>query len=199
LRDGDTGLVLFGARWYDSELGRWMSKDPIRFDSGQANLYLYVDGDPVGLIDPSGLKWWIDAGTWLEQHGVFDFIVGWGDTVSWGIGAVVRKNISDLDEYVDYGTAYNVGVAAGIATDICLGYGAATGVEVTAGAYAHGGGGVNLLRNQERIFAIDWHAFKLSGKWVNRPHVHVGKTKSQMKKHWPWQKKGGGGLRLPWD
>ena len=56
LYDADTGLVRFGARDYDAQLGRWTAKDPIRWDGGQANLYVYVDGDPVNWIDPYGLE-----------------------------------------------------------------------------------------------------------------------------------------------
>jgi len=54
LADPDTGLVRFGARDYDPRVGRWTSKDPIGFGGGDANLYGYVVGDPVNLIDPSG-------------------------------------------------------------------------------------------------------------------------------------------------
>lgn len=41
---------------YDSETGRWTSKDPIRFDAGDSNLYGYVLQDPINMIDPSGLE-----------------------------------------------------------------------------------------------------------------------------------------------
>jgi RHS repeat-associated protein len=54
LRDRDTGLVRFGARDYDPQLGRWTSKDPIRFDGGQTNLYVYSGDDPINEIDPTG-------------------------------------------------------------------------------------------------------------------------------------------------
>ena len=54
LYDPATGLVRFGARDYDPEVGRWTSKDPIAFGGGQANLYAYVGNDPVNAIDPSG-------------------------------------------------------------------------------------------------------------------------------------------------
>ena len=56
LYDPDTGLVRFGARDYDPEVGRWTAKDPIRFDGGTTNLYVYADKDPVNLIDQTGQK-----------------------------------------------------------------------------------------------------------------------------------------------
>jgi RHS repeat-associated protein len=55
LYDPDTGLVRFGARDYDPETGRWTAQDPIDFAAGDSNLYGYVLGDPVNLVDPSGL------------------------------------------------------------------------------------------------------------------------------------------------
>ena len=54
LYDKDTGLVRFGARDYDPETGRWLSKDPILFGGLQANLYAYNFNDPVNFIDPKG-------------------------------------------------------------------------------------------------------------------------------------------------
>jgi RHS repeat-associated protein len=59
--DGDSGLVRFGARDYDASVGRWTSKDPIRFESGRANIYAYVASDPVNRRDPSGLLDFGDA------------------------------------------------------------------------------------------------------------------------------------------
>jgi len=56
LYDPDTGLVRFGARDYDAEVGRWTSKDPIEFDGGDTNLYGYALGDPVNFIDLDGLE-----------------------------------------------------------------------------------------------------------------------------------------------
>jgi RHS repeat-associated protein len=55
LRDRDTGLTRFGARDYDPVIGRWTTKDPLRFDGGLSNLYSYVGSDPVNHADASGL------------------------------------------------------------------------------------------------------------------------------------------------
>jgi RHS repeat-associated protein len=55
LYDPDTGLVHFGARDYDAAIGRWTARDPILFDGGQTNLYVYVGNDPINATDPDGL------------------------------------------------------------------------------------------------------------------------------------------------
>ena len=56
LLDVDTGLLRFGARDYDPSVGRWTAKDPILFNGGQANLWVYVGNDPVNFVDPAGLS-----------------------------------------------------------------------------------------------------------------------------------------------
>jgi RHS repeat-associated protein len=53
--DGDSGLVRFGARDYESMIGRWVSKDPMRFDAGDGpNIYVYAGNDPINFIDENG-------------------------------------------------------------------------------------------------------------------------------------------------
>lgn len=52
--DENTGLVRFGARDYDAEVGRWTSKDPILQKSDDSNLYGYASTDPVNYLDPEG-------------------------------------------------------------------------------------------------------------------------------------------------
>ena len=47
-------MVHFGARWYDPETGRWISKDPILL-AGGLNLYAFCGNDPVNFFDPWGL------------------------------------------------------------------------------------------------------------------------------------------------
>ena len=54
--DQHTKLTRFGARDYDAYIGRWTTKDPIRFNGGDTNLFGYVLADPINGIDPEG-KW----------------------------------------------------------------------------------------------------------------------------------------------
>jgi len=52
--DPDTGLYYFNARWYDSEIGRFISEDPVA-DPNNPNLYVYGRNNPLRFFDPSGL------------------------------------------------------------------------------------------------------------------------------------------------
>ncbi|MCL4756521.1 MAG: RHS repeat-associated core domain-containing protein [Myxococcales bacterium] len=54
--DPETGLTRFGARDYDPVVGRWTSKDPVRFRGGDLSLFAYAGGDPVNRRDPTGLN-----------------------------------------------------------------------------------------------------------------------------------------------
>lgn len=56
LYDGDTGLVRFGHRDYDPEVGRWTTRDPLAFGGGLLNLYAYAANDPVNIVDRTGLE-----------------------------------------------------------------------------------------------------------------------------------------------
>ncbi len=42
--------------YYHAQLGRFLNRDPIGYRAGDANLYRYVDGNPVNSVDPSGLS-----------------------------------------------------------------------------------------------------------------------------------------------
>ena len=54
-KDEFTGLMYYRARWYDANLGRFISEDPIGFAGGDANLFGYVKNNPQNFVDATGL------------------------------------------------------------------------------------------------------------------------------------------------
>src|SRR5262249_16117954 len=53
--DDFTSLYYYGYRYYAPWMGRWLSPDPVG-PKDDLNLYQFVLGDPVNLIDPDGLE-----------------------------------------------------------------------------------------------------------------------------------------------
>ncbi|TAH49791.1 MAG: hypothetical protein EYC68_16320 [Chloroflexota bacterium] len=56
-RDASAGLMYYGARYYDSALGRFISTDTIVPSAGNPqalNRYAYVNNNPLKYVDPSG-------------------------------------------------------------------------------------------------------------------------------------------------
>ena len=60
--DHETGFVLCTFRYYDPQLGRWLTRDPIGF-AGGLNLYAYCTNNPSNLIDMLGLSSSAGGGT----------------------------------------------------------------------------------------------------------------------------------------
>jgi hypothetical protein len=48
--------VKFGYRDYDPSVSRWTARDPILFEGGQGNLYMYVGNESLLREDPRGLQ-----------------------------------------------------------------------------------------------------------------------------------------------
>lgn len=95
LYDPLTGLVRFGARDYDAEMGRWTAKDPVLFEAGDPNLFGYVLADPVNFQDPTGL---LTASDFLKIAS--DFSAGFGDTLTSGVGLTYLFGVPSLTEAI---------------------------------------------------------------------------------------------------
>jgi len=60
IRDSETGMDFFTARYYASAVGRFTSPDPMNLgadllDPQSWNAYAYVRNNPLALVDPSGV------------------------------------------------------------------------------------------------------------------------------------------------
>jgi len=58
------GFYYMKARYYDPNVGRFVSEDPAGFDGGDVNLMAYVQNNPILNVDPSGLcteRSWTEA------------------------------------------------------------------------------------------------------------------------------------------
>jgi RHS repeat-associated protein len=87
--DAESGLYFYRMRYYDPKVGRFISRDPLGIESGEANPYVYALNNPPNWIDPLGLA--VDApGTWESlipvwgsgKQAIHDFQCGnWG----WGL------------------------------------------------------------------------------------------------------------------
>jgi RHS repeat-associated protein len=93
LQERDTGLIRFGARDYDPEVGRWTSKEPLGFN-GSDNFYVYANNDPINFVDVNGL--------WAVT---ISFYAKYGATIKFG-----SKNGVDFFSLERLGVGLGIGV-----------------------------------------------------------------------------------------
>ena len=86
--DTDTELYYLNTRYYDPELGRFMTIDGIEYLNPETinglNLYAYCGNNPMMNIDPTGTSWWTDF--W---GGVGNWFVNLGNSIWNGITNIV--------------------------------------------------------------------------------------------------------------
>ncbi len=85
-----------GVRYYDPTTGTFLTRDPI--EAITRSPYAYVDGNPLNMVDPSGLCGWSDP--WGCANDAAEFV-----------GGLVPEEVRDADlgEF-DWGTAAASGV-----------------------------------------------------------------------------------------
>ena len=105
LPDRHTGLVRFGLRDYDPDVGRWTAKDPIGYAGGDNDLYGYCLDDPINGVDPEGLE--------TDGYGAHLGLSGFGFTAGLGGNYVTDdKGGRDLEFNWDWGASSDFGASA---------------------------------------------------------------------------------------
>ncbi|MFS1902020.1 RHS repeat-associated core domain-containing protein [Vibrio lentus] len=111
--DFESGLVYFGYRFYSPYQRRWLNRDPLQ-EQGGINLYAYVNGDPLGYVDPDG------------RYGIVGAVTG---AISGGIGGAISGGASGAVVGAIAGGAIGVAnPAASGAVGAALGSAAASGL-----------------------------------------------------------------------
>ena len=93
-QDIETGLAYYGYRFYYSNIGRWISRDPIE-EGGGVNVYAYVGNTPVSYFDPLGLWNYEKGPSERVQQRRAIVIADQGDTIR-GLASFVKL---EPDEY----------------------------------------------------------------------------------------------------
>jgi RHS repeat-associated protein len=76
--DDETGLVYYGYRYYSSELGRWINRDPMQ-EPGGINLYIFISNNPLDDFDSVGLFGFQDVLKQLTE-GTYELDIPIGST-----------------------------------------------------------------------------------------------------------------------
>ncbi|MFN4001059.1 RHS repeat-associated core domain-containing protein [Microcella sp.] len=147
--EDNTGLTLLGARYYDSEVGSFISVDPLLSPGvpAQFNAYVYSANNPVTWSDPSGLFW---GNLWAGVQSA------WKKTTNL-IKSAWNATASFVDRYKAEIAGVVVGLAVGIGCTV-----ATAGAGVVACAIAGGAAGAavtNVIKQSESGKPFDVGSF----------------------------------------
>jgi RHS repeat-associated protein len=128
-KDVLTGLQYSRARFYDPQIGRFISEDPIGFEGGNINLYGYVWNSPVQFNDPTGLDGPHDEEQlWKAQQDLLEALapvirggVGFGDEATMGISRIVRQLQGIDDPDMPCSWEYKAGGYLALAAEVAAG------------------------------------------------------------------------------
>ena len=103
--DGETGLYYLNARYYDPEIGRFISQDSYRGeldDLGQWHLYACCANNPINYVDPSGhmKKHWYNSVKWVGRFIDAAVTIYGGVAGVKALKAYIKKNKKNISERV---------------------------------------------------------------------------------------------------
>ncbi|MBE9147549.1 hypothetical protein IQ257_03270, partial [Coleofasciculus sp. LEGE 07092] len=160
------GLDFMRARYYATDLGRFLAEDPLNLEGGNSNYYSYVVNSPLIAVDPQGLKpnfgEIVSTGIGGAAGGIAsDALGGSSGAVATGIGAIAGKLGGFYGGRVGQLVGLNLGLGVGsllalhpvVAMALALSWAYGGGVlgEAIAGGIAGGIAGALTARLGELI------------------------------------------------
>ena len=140
--EGDAGLTLVGCRFYDTQVGRFITRDTVLTEKP----YAYCNGDPVNHVDPDGHRNKTVRGPILN--------IGYGvslslDIIRWSLSGGIAIGRGGVFGYTIGGVYNGIGAGASCGPTIGLGYGSMNGFSGFSGGGTsvfgeHGGGGYSF-------------------------------------------------------
>jgi len=151
-RDQTTGLIYYRARYYDPEIGRFITEDPLGFQAG-INFYAYVGNNPVNANDPDGkfANLLIGGSTSVALGYGISLLTGQEYTLAdaardaalGAVGAGIVHKATQL-----YQARH---IAAPLLTKLAANSGSAAQAEITSGIYSFGKGGLSYVGQSGQI------------------------------------------------
>jgi RHS repeat-associated protein len=117
--DLESGLAYYRARYYDPQVGRFISVDPAGFGAGDTNLYRYVGNNSMMYTDPTGM-WSLPSWNDLQQgwnnftqsaQKIGNFYTGVaadaGTSISQGVSQLRLPSLNEIGQgFNDFGNSW---------------------------------------------------------------------------------------------
>lgn len=112
-------VYLMNGRWFDEQLGRFLSEDPQGYGSGQTNLYVLNGNDPFATVSQTGIDWSkLEGPSLFNDYGAFWF--GLGDAFAFGhIDDIIMAD--GAQQYAAQNGWYYAALGTGIVANIAVG------------------------------------------------------------------------------
>ena len=205
--DEETGLYYLNSRYYDAEVGRFVSPDSVDYlDSSSINglnIYAFCGNDSVNRCDPEGHDWqsfWNGVGDWFGEHWAevavgTVFIVGGAIVTAMTCGAGTTVWVALGSALLDSAIQVSAGIATGVAvngvSNLIAGNGFFDDVgDTIASSYMLGGilsggsqilsGGLRVLRRATDFTGINFGDMRLLSPdklYFDRPGATLFKYK----------------------